>query len=80
LAGAAQAGFVQVTFPPHFAAKAADAGLGVDLHKKAQTSFYGCPLGVRATAAHCLMDKLIIDFNVRPHERSRCVRIHDLCV
>jgi hypothetical protein len=65
---ATEAGLLQVALPPYLAAKATDTGLGMDLHEKAQTSLDGGPLGMRATASHCLMDKLIVDFDVRPQE------------
>jgi hypothetical protein len=64
----AQAGFFQVALPPYFAAKAAEGCLPMSLHKKAQTGFDSCPLRVRAAAAHCLMDKLIVYFDVGSHD------------
>jgi hypothetical protein len=65
-----EARFFQVALPPHLAAKAAKGCLLMSLHKKAQTGLDSCPLRVRAAAAHRLMDKLIVNFDVGSHEPS----------
>jgi hypothetical protein len=64
---AAQAGFFQVALPPYFAAKAAEGCLGMGLHKKSQSGVDNGSLGASASAAHCLMDELIVDFDVGSH-------------
>jgi hypothetical protein len=39
-------------------------------YKKAQAGFDGGTLGVSSSAVHRLPDKLIVNFDVRPHELS----------
>lgn len=60
---------VQVTFPGHLASESTKTGLAAGLNQQSQGFFHRRALGFRAAASHRLPHQLVVDVDVRAHDR-----------
>jgi len=60
---------VQVTFPGHSASESTKTGLAAGLNQQSQCFFHNRALRLRAAASHRLPHQLVVDVDVRAHDR-----------
>jgi len=60
---------VKIAFPGHFASEASDARLSFHLDQHSQPGLDHSPLGLKTRRPHGLLDKPVLNDNVRPHGR-----------
>jgi hypothetical protein len=62
--------YLEIAFPGNLPSQATNARLTARPNQQAQSLFDSRALGAGAAAPHRLPHQAIIDFDVRPHERS----------